>query len=482
MNQQYAYEEEYEDDGLTLKKVGEFFKHAWLRMIIYIVVAALSVTAVALPIKVFYKSEPVAQTTIEFIYSGIERGIAPDGKIFNAEEMISTTVLKSAVDESGLGDKLKDITELRNSMRVEGVPTDEFVRLSAAAADGDTAAAEKLRNYTMYPTRFNIILSDPQNLGLTDDQAKLLLNKVEKSYEKDFQNRYSVKEMFADVYTLSANEALEFTDVYDLYVQAIAAVKTGVEQFSAIGKSFVSTNNKTSFTQLISELSLLSSRYQQFSAYVLSKNIWRNPAAAKSALLESQIDINNRLEPLTKYIVELNKQIASIEPNSTTSDSSNMHIVTIQYPAEYFTYQARLDEANRQVRDYNVQLNNIRTRLEKLDSVDSANKDLIKAAVAQLVELEEKSSELIKLINSTIADYYDTTFTSASISQTKIPIVTRKSAEFNLLIVYAVGLVIALLCASIVSGVKLAKHNAHIKALESEKAEDKRTVDSGEKK
>lgn len=477
MNQDNVYEDEQEEEGLTFKKIGHFLQKAWLRMVVFAVVAALLVTAIAVPIKVFFKSEPIAQTTVEYIYRGIEQGQDPNGAPLNTDNIISTTVLNKAVSEANLGGKIKEISTLRDAMRVEGVLTDEYVRLSEAAENGDTAAANTLRNYNMFPTRFNIIISDPSELGLSDDQAKLLLNKIVTCYYENFQTRFSVATMFAEnAYALSENDQLEFTDVYDIYLQSLDSVKSFLTRMTAVTEaaSFISTVNNTTFAQLLSDISVLSSSYNQFNAYILSNNIWRNRETARNSLLASEKDINNRLEPLKAYIKGLTEQINNIQPNTTTTDNGGAHSVTVSYPPEYFVYQNLLDEANRQVRDYEVQLKNIATRLDNLNAEKPTDEALKTQAVENLAGIEQKTVNLIKKVNSTVADYYDTTFVSSSVRQTQPPIVTRKSLSFSLLVVYAVALIVAIIAAGIVTGIKMSKASAAEKVeVKAEEKEDK---------
>lgn len=447
------------EEGITFKKVGYFFKKAWLRMIVYTAVLALLVTAIAVPIKVFLKSEPIAQTSVEFIYKGIERGLAPDGSALDTDNIISTTVLANAVKEAKLEKKIKDVSSLRDAMRVEGVATDEYVKLIEAAQNGDKTAADRLLNYNMHPTRFDIIISDPSGeLDLSDDQAKLLLNKVVKCYYDDFQERFSVSKMFVEnSYVLSQNESLEFTNIYDIYLQSLDSIKTFLQEMSVSAGGFVSNKNSTTFAQLLSDANVLGSSYNQFNAYILSNNIWRDAAAAKSELETNKIDINNRLGPLNEYITALTDQIAKFQPNTTTSDNGGTHSVTVSYPNEYFVYQARLDDSNRQVRDYNVQLKNIETRLEKLAEGGATDSALTAAAVKNLAEIEAASVAFIQKVNSTIADYYDTTFVSQSVRQVQPPVVTRRSTSFNLLIVYLIAVIAGVLAASFVTIGKIYK-------------------------
>lgn len=461
MDKEYVYEDEQETEGLTFKKIGRFLRKGWLRMVVYMIIAALAVTAIAVPVKVFAKSEPVAQTSVEYIYVGIEKGLDPNGKTLNTDDIIATTVLAKAVEQANLGKKIKDITTLRNAMRVEAVLTDEYVELTKAAANGDTAAADRLRNYNMFPTRFDIIISDPSELDLSDDQAKLLLNKIVTCYFAEFQDRYSIMPTFEGTsYDLSQNDELEFADIYDTYLESLQSVNAFLQEMTDSDVGFISTANNTTFAQLFSDLNVLSSSYNQFNAFILSNNIWRDKDTARDALLSTQTEILNRLEPLNGengYIQSLKDQIASIKPTTTSTDAGGVHTDKTEYPKIYDTLHARLDEANRQVREYNIQLKNIDTRLENLKSETPTDAALITQAVAKLSDLETRTLALIEKVKTTVADYYDTTFVSASVRQVQPPVVTRKSIEFSLLVVYAVALIVALLAAGIVTGVKMSK-------------------------
>ena len=478
-NQSYVYEEEQGEEGLTFKKVGHFFRKGWLRMLVYAVVCALLVTAIALPIKVYYKSEPIAQTSVEYIYDGIESGLAPDGSVLNTDNIISTTVLYQAVKEANLEKKITDISKLRERMRVEGVLTDEYVKLTEAAANGDNAAKEQLRNYDMFSTRFDIIISDPSELDLSDDQAKLLLNKIVVCYYADFQKRFSLNRMFAaDAYALSDNDLMEFADIYDIYTQSLDSVKTFLQGMAEENSSFVSTENSTTFTQLLSDLNLLRNNYSLFNAYILSNNVWRNKASARNALVSTRTEILNKLEPLNGedgYIASLKSQIASIKPTTTSTDAGGVHTDKTEYPPIYAELHAKLDEANRAVEEYNVQLKNIETRLEKLQDETQTDEELIKTATANLKTLETQTGEFIKRVNATIADYYDTTFIASSVRQVTPPVVTRRSSDFSLLLVYGVAVIAGLLAAGIVTIVKISRASA------AAKKQEEATTDNGEK-
>lgn len=465
MNDPYVYEEDRTEEGITFKKVGYFFKKAWLRMLIYAVIFALLTTAVAVPIKVFYKSEPLAVTSVEFIYDGIEDGLDPRGGALVTDNMISMTVLKSAVDEANLGGKIKDISKLRESMRVEGVKTDEYVRLVEAAANGDRDAAEQLRGYVMHPTRFDIIISDPDELDLSDDEAVMLLDHVVDSYCRDFRKRFSVTAMFAsDVYGLSADKRIEFVDIYDMYYSSLDTMGDYLTMYATTNPTFVSTINNTTFALLVNELNILKNRYERFNATVLSGNILRTKGEYITALGVTKDEINNKLTPLQEYITSLIDQLKSFQPNTTTTDANGVHGVVVTYPPEYYEYQEKLDTANRLVKDYQTHLKNIETRYNKLKDVTEFDDAAIAAAETDLAAIEADTRAFTDKVNATIADYFDTTFVASSVRRVRPPVVTRRSLQFNLALVYVVAVIVAVLAAGVVTGIKISKTNASRKA------------------
>lgn len=451
-----AYDEEYEE-GITFKKIGHFFKTGWLRMIIYVVACVLLVTAVVLPIKVFYKSEPVAKTTVEFIYKGVDKGLAPDGSAFNANEIISVHVVSDAVEKAGLSDKVKDVSALRSAMRVEGVLTDEYIKLSQAAANGDTAAIEQLRTYNMIPTQFDIVLSDPSNHGLSDAQAAELLNQVFISYGEYFQKTYAVTQMFdVDLYKYSDSTALELTDIFDIYKQALEPIRDYLTLLQTEDAMFISAKYGKTFAGLLSELSARETAYDNFNSFLLANNVWRDKATAIKLLTENKTSTESSLENLKTYITALQAQISSIEPNTTTTPGASGTTTTIQYPSEYFVYQSRLDQANRDVLGYNNRLADIEQRLKKLNEdtseVSAVN---LKAAVDRLKELESESVKFVNDVNNTIEDYYNTKIIPNAVRKVRAPVVTRVGLGFSMLVVYVVAVVVGLLAGGIVTVVKI---------------------------
>ena len=465
-----AYAEDEYEEGLTFAKIGYFFKKGWITMLVCVVAAVLLTCAVVLPIKFYYKSEPMAKAAIEFIYDGIERGEDPNGGVLDTDNIISTSVLSEAVEAENLGDVITDIAGLRASMRVEGVLTEEYVKLTADAAAGDQTAINTLRTYTMYPTQFEIILSEPHKLGLSDSQAVGLVERVIKVYYADFKERFGVTNMFDEgIYNLSENTYIEFTDIYDEYMASFAPMSDYLTELATLAPRFTSTKYSATFTGLSSELGRLRSNFESFNTGLLTNNVWRNKATAAAALEENKLHITSELENVNKYIDGLKTLIAGIQPNKIVSDANGVHSETTSYPKEYYEYQDRLDTYNLRVLEYNNQLSNIDRRIANLDPDTATNQADIDKAATDLKALEAQATALVRKINNTVADYYDTTLVAQSVRTVRAPIMTRKSSGLNVVIALAAAAVVGFAVSCIITGVRIQKG----KAIRAAKAKDK---------
>ncbi len=467
MNKDYEFIEDEYEEGITFKKVAHFFKKGWLRAIVYVVICLLVALVVALPIRTFYRSEPVAQTTIEFVYDGIEQGLAPDGSILSTDNIITSTVLADAVDRAELGEKINNVSTLRSNMRVEAVETEEYASLVEAAANGDANAIATLRTYVMHPTSFNIVISNPAALGLTDSEAKKLLSCIVNSYYADFLKRYTVQEMFSqDVFALSSDSNIEFVNILDIYETALKDIRASIQKFADSDPDFVSRVSSKSFVTLVSDLILLESKCEQIDGYVSTNNIWADKSVAYDALKVQQEEIGNRIASLKEYVASLNKQIELINQEyQIVADGDKQQIIVGKYPPVYEECHRKLDEANRQIHDYDVRLKNVEMRIAKIDpdkvgeNITPTPSTLVEAARKRFAAFEKEASETVAQANTTIADYYTTQYVASSVRQIRQPIVTRIGLDFSMVVVFLAAGAFGFIVSLIVTAIKISYAN-----------------------
>ncbi len=479
MAEEYAYEEEQTEDGLTFKKIGHFFKKGWLIMLIAVVVAVALSAAVALPLKYLSKAEPVGETSIEYIYEGVDKGLDPAGGTLDTDNIISPNVLNEAVARANLTGVITDISSLREKLRIEAVLPQDYIELQQAAANGDQNAINTLRTYELHPTRYTVVISDPKALGLSDAKTVELLDKIVAAYVDDFQKRFSVIGMFdSSLYNLSSSATVEYFDIYDVYVSSLAPMAEYLAQLQTEAPTFVSTGKggNTTFTTLISDVSRLQSDYGRLNTFLLSNNVWKDKTTAAKSLENAKADLELRRDNLEQYRINpLKAQIAAISPNTIHSvDSNGNPVITESYPQEYYKYQDELNDLNNLSYSYRNQLADIELRLEKLDAATPASEDLLARADAMVKALETVSTELVEKINATIKDYYDTTFVSSSVRQVAPSVVTRRTISFSLLVVFIVAAIVGFVIGCVINGIVMAKASKKQKAAEavSDKAEE----------
>ncbi len=480
MDQTYVYEEETEENGLTLKKVGRFFKRGWVTMLVCVVAAVLIAAAVVFPIKLLYKTEQIARTSIEYIYKGIEEGKDPNGGTFNSDNIISTTVLSKAVADAELDSVITDISSLRERMRIESVETEEYIKLVNDAANGVQSAIDRLRTYVMRPTRFVIVISKPSALGLSDTQAKILLDKVVSSYYEDFKSRFAVTNMFpTGAFGLSDNELMEYADIYDEYIDTIKPVADYLLTMSDEAGDFVSTKYNTTFAQLATDLGRIESNLGLLNRTILSNNVWKNKPAALGALTESKSNLTTLIDNTDEYIRSLTDQIDKFKPNTTSVTSPDGGQTTTNTYSEYYTeLQKTLNNYNLLKLDYQTQLANITARITALGNETVASAEAIRSVENLIAAIESSATELYEKVNNVIADYYDTTFVSSAVRQVQPSVVTRKSSNINMIVAFGLAAFVGFAAACIITTVFAVKANRAEAAKKeaAEKAEAEKTA------
>ena len=259
-----------------------------------------------------------------------------------------------------------------------------------------------------------------------------------------------------------------------MYVDSIAPIYDFVSMLENEKPSFVSSKNNATFASLLSEYNTIKLSMDMFNNYVLVNNVWKDKASAMDSLNETKTRLTNELSTLTTYVDALKEQIANIKPqeNKVVSPTGG-ETITTTYPDLYYEYQNKLNSAQLQIKAMNDQLNNIEMRLNKIDDTETETpEEIITAATAMLLKIEDQASAYVNKVNATIADYYDTTIIASSVRQVRPATVTRMESSLNLVVVLVVAFVVGLFVGGITTGVKMS--NAKLKAKQTSVAVDYR--------
>ena len=227
---------------------------------------------------------------------------------------------------------------------------------------------------------------------------------------------------------------------------------------------FTSTVNNETFTTLKSKLDVLNLNYTLIDNYILTNSVFRDKKSAKIALQESKTRLEGEIENLGTLIDELETQLKNWaqKSESIVSPDGGMTVVTTN-DKEYIALQSRLTEYKIEKQTYSNNLNSITMRLGKITDEAPTDEAHINVVVNMLNSIETQTAEFVEKVNATVADYYDTTFVSQSVRQVQPPVVRRRSADFNIWLIYIVAIAAALLAGGLVTGAKITRATAAAK-------------------
>lgn len=175
-------------------------------------------------------------------------------------------------------------------------------------------------------------------------------------------------------------------------------------------------------------------------------------------------------------IKNLSLQIENFKPNTTQNNSPSGSVITTTYPDEYYALQRQLTAAYEDKYELSNRAYDVSARLAAIGEASAPTPESdVNAAMEMLRGIETDTNEFVVKL-SEVAEQYDSMYVSASVRQTNQPVVTRKSAGLNVIIIYAVTLIAGLLAAGVVTGVKISRANAKAKVKaqdDDEKAADK---------
>lgn len=482
MEKNYNEVVSFDDDegGLSLKAVGHFFAKAWLRAVIYVVIACVLATVIFLPIKMFVKSNERVSAGIELLYSGADDGLSYNGNNFSRTELVSGAIVTAAVAEAGLQGKVNDITELSRSISVTEIVTPEYleIRNAANAANASDAAKAALTNYhaTKFQINYTRVKGDDA-VNLTDAEAIRLINAIVNQYTIWFKSNY-----ISNSYTnfpetsftngIIKNEdgtdsvnSIELLTLYNSFKSNLSEVNAYLTRMTnnANSQNFTSSITQRSFSDIKTiDYKLLEDQLTNFYSFITSNNVWRNADLAKINQ-KAQLDaLNNQKTRYDELKTEIKAQIASIEKNTTISNTPSGSTIITSYPPIYTTLQNQLLEYNIMSADLTVQIAETQKAYDNLDGGNLGSADQLKLANTMLETIITSAKNYVALVNDTTADYADY-ITSTSINKISPAVKTADESGISLLIIYVIAALLGLMVASIVTGVKIHKNNIRIK-------------------
>jgi hypothetical protein len=251
------------DEGISLK---ELFMILWKRRYLLIFVTLFVFTITLVLGFVMTRNESKVATIVEFQWNGITQGQYPDNQRFDYGSVFQTFVINDALLSANVSDI--NSTDVRKNLKITPiVPIQVLEQIENALLRGI--------QITYYPTMFKITL-DNGALGISVDEAKVLIYALLDGFRADFERKYIQRTVILD-YTEADLTDFDYIDSYDILNSQVRLIRNAVATVMPNGNEFISSelglrfNDISVRVNLVNDIELvnMSSRINN---YLLSKD------------------------------------------------------------------------------------------------------------------------------------------------------------------------------------------------------------------
>jgi len=408
-NIQYNYDD---NDGvsITLKSVWEFVKLAAVRTALCVLAMIIVATGTVVVWDRLQTRERVASASVEFVHSGVDLGLLPDGSLFSPSFLVAPWVLNEAVIRLNFGGRINDISELRNHFTVDPVLSREYRELRERAERGDASAIAELADTVFFPSRFNVRFSNIQQLGLNRTDATRLLNEVINVAINSFiDSHFSVRPLSENVFVDNTG-VFSFAEHYTRFRAELTSISINLNARQSQSPNFRSSDG-LSFADLSARMTALvnteMARYNNFvltNAVAIDREMEYGRINSAIAFVESEI---------ARLIIEqgaLRSLINLIEPDSwhIIDVPGDTPIIIYTWPAIRIQRLDELDVINRNLglREQELaMLESIQDAFAPPHSGNSPDADTIAAATQLLRNASQAAINFVILTNRIFAEY-----------------------------------------------------------------------------
>ena len=457
----------YEDAGLRLKDVIALVKLSAVRILIFGLIAVVLATIIVFSVSWAQSANhsATAEAQIEFTYKGIDQGLSPIGTGFEKDTIRNVNVIECAIVGAGLSEKIADsgysAGDIRNMISISGVKSDEYVRLSADAADGNVEAIEQLRNYVFYPTKFNVRFAySYNNLPLTAAESERLVDNIIIEYKNYFRITYGATQAFsadAEIFDVAKAQDADLIDEYTSIKAEYDRINDFLEALSVENPTFRASNGKT-FQGILMDSSRVHTRYLALEAHIGIGQITRNAALAIQILEYEILKDGRELDFLLEWKDLIDEQVKDLKPNETTAIIDG-NVITL--PGEMPPIYQSLKEDLRAIGFDIARINsNIRVNTAKLAEITASagDTDKLNRAEELLADAKKATASYFKTAVFVITEYMDMAYVQNSVKVTLPTIYNTDGVDtIVFLTIYAIAVVAAIAAAMIVTNIKTNK-------------------------
>ena len=408
-NQEDKADEVVVSISTVIKKLKKYL-FVWIVAAVFFVVASFGYAAITTHV-----NKPELSALVSFSYSGIEKGLAPDGRKFDVNTLKDPSVIKDTLTELDIDQS--ELEKIRQGISFKGViPKDAADRITLYDkilddnTSGGLQAAEKILDTTYFPTQYFVYFNYNET-DLSDKQAVDVLNGMLKQYETYFYKTYGYNEAIGSAVAAIDYQDYDYSEALDVFSDNISTLKRYVKQLSNDDKArFRSAETGYTFDDLYDALDTVQSvDIDRISSYVSIYNLTKDKDQAL-AYYEYRIKAMNREqaayeEELASYeasIASYEKDQIIIFGNGTNDTNTTSSIASEQYDKMIQAKNniaASLARTKQRVEYY-------KERQEALQNNPVGSNEYTETVEANLASVKEKVSKLVDLVKTTSDEYY----------------------------------------------------------------------------
>jgi hypothetical protein len=351
------------------------------------------------------------EALIQFDYSGIEKGLDPDGNEFDITKIKSPAVIEKALTSISIDSSKVDL--VRNNIQITSVmpqsAVDEMnLYYKAYNKNLSLDAAKSLLSTSYYPNQY-VISFDYFNSKYSVNQGTEILNAILESYSSYFFDTYN--------YNIALGSAVSVIDYknYD-YAEALNIFSTSLDDIEEYiinikendENSFRSSVTGYTFDDLLNIVSILKSMdLDKVTSYVTVNNVTNNDIETMISYYKYIVENLTKSKSIECATMDsINESIQKYERDplvlvvgNETADNQDMNTAYDELMTKKIESQKKISKYNKDIKYYNK-------IIDSFEQSDSVNQSNIDETDKMLASLNEKVNTLITNVNKTTEEYY----------------------------------------------------------------------------
>lgn len=396
--------------GAFMKKLRKYV-FTWVIAAVIFFVAAFGYAALTTHVK-----KPALEALISFSYSGIEKGLDPNGRKFDIYSVSDPKVIERALTTLNLD--LKNVEKIREGISFKGIiPQDAADRIAAYKSvyefgnSNSLSAVEKMLETTYYPTQFYAYF-DYNSTGLSADDALDVFNEILNGYQYQFYEKYGYNESMGSAVTAIDYKDYDYPEALDVFKTSLTSLRKYVTHINNEDTSrFRSADTGYTFEDLILAIKTIENvDIDKIASFITVNNVTKNKQEALNyceyrlkALERQKTEIEEEIKVYDDSIAKYTKDQVVIFGNSDVNVDTTVTQASAQYDKminQKNSAAAELAETKQNIAYYQDRQNALKTNV-------TAN-DMQKEEVeAKLDSLNSKINELVDVTSRTADDYFE---------------------------------------------------------------------------